>query len=274
MHSVKPSETRKEQKESQLKVPDLSLLHQSDVMDDGIKVASGRQRNVNKLVARKNYIASEHSSSHVKEDHNSSITISKQFLVQLAFVFIMVINVIRSGLNMNLLKLKWVIGLAAVVCGRAGCVEPAGSPPTVPPDSFGGKRFYSYILPYTNVYASWMNYFDRYIKNLESEYRTMEFYCKGYLYTTGVTICNVADYPTAVTTIGNGSIIPLLRLPSVRSDLHRCPHLSGPDLHHKCHHRWRMIYHWYHWLTVYLTSDNLVTVSPTLRTPIVVNRAL
>ena len=83
---------------------------------------------------------------------------------------------------MNLLKLKWVIGLAAVVCGRAGCVEPAGSPPTVPPDSFGGKRFYAYILPSTNVYASWMNCFDRYIKNLESEYRTMEFYKLAYLY--------------------------------------------------------------------------------------------
>ena len=182
MYSAKPSESRKEQKESQLKVPGLSLLHQSDVMDDGIKVDPGRQRNVNKLVARKHYTASEHSSSHVKEDHNSSMTISKQFLVQLAFIFIMVINVIRSGLNMNLLKLKWVIGLAAVVCGRAGCVEPAGSPPTVPPDSFGGKRFYAYILPSTNVYASWMNCFDRYIKNLESEYRTMEFYKLAYLY--------------------------------------------------------------------------------------------
>ena len=183
MHSVKPSESRKEQKKSQLKVPDLFLLRQTgDVMDDGIKVVPGRRRNVNKLVARKHYTASEHSSSHVKEDHNSSMTISKQFLVQLTFVFIMVINVIRSGLSMNLLKLKWVIGLATLVCGRAGCVEPAGSPPTVPPDSFGGKRFNAYILPSTNVYASWMNYFDRYIKNLESEYRTMEFYKLAYLY--------------------------------------------------------------------------------------------
>ena len=183
MYSAKPSESRKEQKESQLKVPDLSLLHQNrDVMDDGIKVVSGRGRNVNKLVARKHYTASEHSSSHSKEDHNSSLTISKQFLVQLAFIFIIVINVIRSGLNMNLLKLIWVVGLAAVVCGRAGCVEPAGSPPTVPPDSFGGKCFYAYIFPSTNVNASWMNYFDRYIKNLESEYRTMEFYKLAYLY--------------------------------------------------------------------------------------------
>ena len=183
MYSVKPSESRKEQKESQFKCPGLSLLHQTrDVMDDGINHVSGRRKNVNRLVARKRYAASEHSSSHLKEDHNSSLTISKQFLVQLALIFIMVINVIKSGLNMNLLKLIWVIGLAAVVCGNAESVESAGSPPTVPTDSFGGKRFNAYILPSTNVYASWMNCFDRYIKNLESEYRTMKFYKLAYLY--------------------------------------------------------------------------------------------
>ena len=101
------------------------------------------------------------------------MTISKQFLVQLAFIFIMVINVIRSGLSMNSLKLKWVIGLTTLACGNRERLEPADSPLTVPPDSFGGKRFCTYILPYTNVYASWMNYFDRYIKNLDSEYGTM-----------------------------------------------------------------------------------------------------
>ena len=63
-----------------------------------------------------------------------------------------------------------------------GRLESAGSPPVVPPDSFGGKRFYAYILPYTNVYASWMNGFDRYIKNLDSEYGTMRFYKLAYLY--------------------------------------------------------------------------------------------
>ena len=183
MYSVKPSESRKEQKESQFKFPGVSLLRQTrDVMDDGITHVWRRQKNVNRLVARKRYAASEHSSSHLKEDHNSSLTISKQFLVQLAFIFIMVINVIRSGLNMNLLKQLWVIGLAAVVCGRAGSVESAVAPPTVPRDSFGGKRFNAYILPSTNVYASWMNCFDRYIKNLESEYRTMKFYKLAYLY--------------------------------------------------------------------------------------------
>ena len=151
-------------------------------MDDGIKVVAGSRENVNRLVARKHHTASKHSCSHVKEDDNSSMTISKQFLVQLAFIFIMVINVIRSGLNMNSLKLKWVIGLATLACGNRERLEPADSPLTVPPDSFGGKRFCAYILPYTNVYALWMNCFDRYIKNLESEYRTMEFYKLAYLY--------------------------------------------------------------------------------------------
>ena len=82
MYSVKPSESRKEQKESQFKCPGLSLLHQTrDVMDDAINHVSGRWKNVNRFVARKSYTASEHSSSHLKEDHNSSLTISKQFLV-------------------------------------------------------------------------------------------------------------------------------------------------------------------------------------------------
>ena len=97
MHSVKPSESRKEQKESQFKLPGASHHHQTcDVMDDGINRDGRRRTIVNRLVARKLYAASEHSSSHLK-DHNSSLTISKQFLVQLAFIFIMVINVIRSG---------------------------------------------------------------------------------------------------------------------------------------------------------------------------------
>ena len=51
-----------------------------------------------------------------------------------------------------------------------------------PPDSFGGKRSCAYIRSYTNVYASWMNDFDRYIKNLDSEYRTMRFYKLAYVY--------------------------------------------------------------------------------------------
>ena len=117
IYSLKPSESGKEQKESQFKLPGVSRLHQTrDVMDDGINRDRRREKVVNRLVARKCYAASEHSSSHLKEDHNSSLTISKQFLVQLAIIFIMVIDVIRSGLNMKLLKLAWVVVLAVVVC--------------------------------------------------------------------------------------------------------------------------------------------------------------
>ena len=106
MYSLKPSESGKEQKESQFKLPGSSHHHQAhDVMDDGINRRRRREAIVNRLVARKRYAASEHSSSHLKEDLNSSLTINKQFLVQLAIIFIMVINVIRSGLNMNLRKL-------------------------------------------------------------------------------------------------------------------------------------------------------------------------
>ena len=179
MYSVKPSEDRKEQKERQFKRAARSHLHQSDVMDDAIKVEAGRRENINRLVARKHHTASKHSCSHIKEDDNSSVTISKQFLVQLAFIFIMITNVIGSGLSMNSLKLKWVIGLSTLACGSRESLEPADS---VPPDTFGRKRLCACILPYTNVYASWMNYFDRYIKSLDSEYGTRSFYKLVYLY--------------------------------------------------------------------------------------------
>ena len=66
---------------------------------------------------------------------------------------------------------------------EARCAAATADPPkTFSSYSFGGKRFDAYILPSTNVYASWMCYFDRYIKNLESEYRTMKFYRLAYLY--------------------------------------------------------------------------------------------
>ena len=187
MYSLKPSESGKEQKESQFKLPG-SSHHQyvHDVMDDDINCGARREKVVNRPVARKRYAASKHSSSHVKEGLNSSLTISKQFLVQLAIIFIMVINLIRSGLNMNLLKLVWVVGLAVVVCqecvGTRCATTTADQPPRFPRYSFGGKRFNAYILPSTNVNASWMDYFDRYIRNLESEYRIMRFYKLIYLY--------------------------------------------------------------------------------------------
>ena len=179
MHSVKPSEDRKEQKERQFKRAARSHLHQSDVMDDTIKVEDG---NINRLVARKHHTASKHSCSHVKEDDYSSVTINKQFFVQLAFILIMVGNVIKSRLSLNSLKLKWVIGLATLACVSREDFEPADLLLTAPPDIFGGKCSWAYILSHTNVYASWMHYFDRYLKNLDFEYETRSFFKLVYLY--------------------------------------------------------------------------------------------
>ena len=148
MHSVKPSEDRKEQKESQFKWAARSSPHQNhDVIDDGIKVGVGSRENINRLVARKHHTAPKRSCSHVNEDDNSSVNISKQFFVQLAFILIMVGNVIKSGLSMNSLKLKWVIGLATLACGSREDFEPADSPFTAPPDTFGGETFICLYLP-------------------------------------------------------------------------------------------------------------------------------
>ena len=86
---------------------------------------------------------------------------------------------------MNLLKLVWIAGLAVVVCqecGRAGSARTAIEPQTFTGDVFGGKHINAYIFPSANVYASWMDYFDIYIRNLESEYRIMMFCKLIYLY--------------------------------------------------------------------------------------------
>ena len=180
MHSVKPSEDRKERKESQFKWAARSSPHQNhDVTDDGIKVEVGSQ---NRPVARKHHTAPKHSCSHVKEDDNSSVKISGQFFVQLAFILMMIGNVIKSVLSLNSLKLKWVIGLATLACDSREDFDPADSLLTAPPDVFGGKSLCAYILSHTNVYASWMHYFDRYIKNLDFEYETRSFFKLVYLY--------------------------------------------------------------------------------------------
>ena len=178
-----------------------------------------RREIVNRPIARKRYAASKHSSSHVKEGLNSTLTISKQFLVQLAIIFIMVINFIRSELNMNLLKLVRVVGLAVVVCQEcveARCAKTADVPETFPRYSFGGKRFNAYILPSTNVYASWMDYFDIYIRNLESEYRIMRFYKLIYLYICAFDLswvsCEFATLSSEIVTLASDILYTLVYL--------------------------------------------------------------
>ena len=172
MHLVKPSESKEKQKGRP------SHLHQSDVMDDAIKVGKGT---VNRRIARKHHTASEHSSSLVR-DHNSAITMNKHFLIRLAFILLMVINVIRSGFRINSLKRKWVIGLATLACVSRETRQSADRLLPTPPYSFGGKCSCAYILSHTNVYASWMHYFDKYINNLDFEYETSGFFKLVYIY--------------------------------------------------------------------------------------------
>ena len=173
MHLVKPWENQKEQNERE------SHFHQSDVMDDAIKVGQGK---VNRRIARKHHTAPKHSCSHVKEDDNSSVNISKQFFVQLAFILMMIGNIIESVISLNSLNLKRVIGLATLACVSRETRRSADSRLTTSPYGFGGKCSCAYILSHTNVYASWMHYFDKYINNLDFEYETRGFFKLVYLY--------------------------------------------------------------------------------------------
>ena len=160
MHLVKPSGNQKEQEMKQ------SHVHQSDVMDDAVKVERGE------LIARKDHTAPKHSCSYVKEDDYSSVNMNKQFFVQLACMFMVIGNVIKSVTSLNLLNLKRVIGLATLECVGWECCVIAGSLPTVLPYGFGGKRSYAYGSLNSIIYASWIRYFGRYIYNLDFEYAT------------------------------------------------------------------------------------------------------
>ena len=165
MQSVKPSGKQEEQNAK------LSHLHQNDVMDDAIKVELGE------LVASNNHIAPKHSCSYVKEDNYSLVNMIKLFLVQLACMFMVIGNVIKSVTSLNLLNLKRVIGLATgASVGWECCVIALSLPADVPYD-FGGKRSYAYSSLNLVIYASWLHYFGRYIYNLDFEYATRG-YCK------------------------------------------------------------------------------------------------
>ena len=153
----------------------------NDVMDDGIN----RGGDVNRLVARERYATTKHSFSHIREFLKTTLNISKQSLVQLAIIFAVVINLIGSGLNMNLLKLVCIAGLAVVVCQecrRTRCAGTALETITFTVNFFGGKHINAYIFPFADVYASWIDYFDIYTRNLESEYGIMIFCKLVYLY--------------------------------------------------------------------------------------------
>ena len=250
IYTLKPSESEKEQRGRKFKRPGAANCQNvNDVMDDDIN----RGGDVNRLVARERYATTKHSFSHIKEFLKTTLNICKQSLVQLAIILAVVINLIGSGLNMNLLKLVCLAGLAVVVCQECDnnsngtfslaisvlvyvilavlrgftaaitnisevlgsyiqkvmgfdnkevitrcvgvlqntimrgvtilpCYCTALETTTFAVNVFGGKHINAYIFPYANVYASWIDYFDTYTRNLESEYKIMIFCKLVYLY--------------------------------------------------------------------------------------------
>ena len=121
MHLVKPSGKQEEQDAK------LSHLHQNDVMDDAIKAERVE------LVASNSHTAPKHSCSSVKEDNYSLTNMIKSFFVQMACIFMVIENIIKSVISLNLLNLKRVIGLATgASVGWECCVIAISLPTNIP----------------------------------------------------------------------------------------------------------------------------------------------
>ena len=113
IYTLKPSESRKEQREIKFKRPgSANGQHSDDVISDGINQGG----DVNRPVARKRYVTTKHSFTHTKEFLKGTLSICKQSFIQLAVILAVVISILGSGLNTNLLKLICTAGLTAVVC--------------------------------------------------------------------------------------------------------------------------------------------------------------
>ena len=165
MQSVKPSGKQEERDAN------LSHLHQNDVMDDAINAEWVE------LVASNSHTAPKRSCSYVKEDNCSLTNMIKSFFVQMACIFMVIENMIKSVISLNLLNLKRVVGLATRESVGWECCVIAISLSTNIPYAFGGKRSYAYSSLNLVIYASWLRYFGRYIYNLDFEYATRG-YCK------------------------------------------------------------------------------------------------
>ena len=165
MHVVKPSGKQEERDAN------LSHLHQNDVMDDAINTERVE------LVTSNSHTAPKHSCSYIKEDNCSLTNMIKSFFVQMACIFMVIGNMIKSVISLNLLNLKRVVGLATRTSVGWECCVIAISLPTNISYAFGGKRSYAYSSLNLVIYASWLRYFGRYIYNLDFEYATRG-YCK------------------------------------------------------------------------------------------------
>ena len=164
MQSVKPSGKQEERDAN------LSHLHQNDVMDDAINAERVE------FIASNSHNAPERSCSYEKENSYSLANVIKSFFVQMACIFMVIENMVKSVISRNLLNLKRVVGLTtgARVCWE--CCVIAISRPAHISYAFGGKRSYAYSSLNLVVYASWLCQFGRYIYNLDFEYATRGYY--------------------------------------------------------------------------------------------------
>ena len=164
MQSVKPAGKQEEQDAN------LSHLHQNDVMDDAINAERVG------FIASNSHTAPERSCSYEKENSYSLANVTKSFFVQMACIFMVIENMIKSVISRNLLNLKRVVGLATGASVSWECCVIAISRPTNISYAFGGKRSYAYSSLNLVIYASWLRQFGRYIYNLDFEYATRGYY--------------------------------------------------------------------------------------------------
>ena len=151
MQSVKPAGKQEERDAN------LSHLHQNDVMDDAINAERVG------FIASNSHTAPERSCSYEKENSYSLANVTKSFFVQMACIFMVIENMIKSVISRNLLNLKRVVGLATGASVSWECCVIAISRPTNISYAFGGKRSYAYSSLNLVIYASWLRQFGRYI---------------------------------------------------------------------------------------------------------------
>ena len=164
MQSVKPAGKQEERDVN------LSHLHQNDVMDDAINAERVG------FIASNSHTAPERSCSYEKENSYSLTNVTKSFFVQMACIFMVIENMVKSVISRNLLNLKRVVGLATGVSVSWECCVIAISRSTNISYAFGGKRSYAYSSLNLVIYASWLRQFGRYIYNLDFEYATRGYY--------------------------------------------------------------------------------------------------
>ena len=164
MQLVKPAGKQEERDAN------LSHLHQNDVMDDAINAERVG------FIASNSHTAPERSCSYKKENSYSLANVTKSFFVQMACIFMVIENMIKSVISRSLLNLKRVVGLATGASVSWECCVIAISRPTNISYAFGGKRSYAYSSLNLVIYASWLRQFGRYIYNLDFEYATRGYY--------------------------------------------------------------------------------------------------